>query len=327
MPKAVRFHQLGGPEVLQIEDIELRQPAEGEATMKVAAVGLNRAESMYYHGQYFEQPELPSGIGYEAFGTITAVGPGVDPGLIGKQFGTIPGYSMNKNPVLAEEAVVPVSALAEAPASLSPVQQAAVWMQYATAYGPLVYFGKVGQGDFVIITAASSSVGLAAIQIARAEGATVIATTRISAKKQELLDLGAHHVIATQEEDLPARVKEITGGQNARIIFDPVGGDYMNTLAQAAANEGTIYLYGMLSGQPTAYPMSGFGRGIALTSTSLPEMKTPERLEPMKQYIVSHLADGSFVPKIAKTFPFAESAEAYKYLESNAQVGKVVITF
>jgi NADPH2:quinone reductase len=327
MPKAVRFHELGGPEVLKIEDVTLRDPGEGEVAMKVAAVGLNRAESMYFHGQYMEQPELPSGLGYEAVGIITAVGRGVGADLVGRRFGTIPGFSMNRFPALAEEAVFPADALAELPASLSAAQGAAVWMQYATAYGALVPLGRVGAGDFVIITAASSSVGLAAIQIARAQGATAIATTRTSAKRQQLLELGAHHVIATQEEDLPARVREITGGKGARVVFDPVGGDYVNTLAQAVATEGTIYLYGMLSGQPTSYPMAAFGKGIALTGYTLMQMKTPERLETMKRYIVSRLEDGSFSPRIDRLFPFADIVDAYRYLESNVQVGKIVVTF
>ena len=327
MPKAVRFRTLGGPEVLTLEEVPTRAPGEGEVTLKVEAVGLNRAESMYFHGQYMEQPELPSGLGYEAYGKVTAVGPGGDASLVGRAFATIPGYSQNKNPALAEEAVVPLSSLAAVPASLSPVQAAAVWMQFCTAYGALVALGKVGKGDFVLVTAASSSVGLAALQIARAEGATAIATTRTSAKRQALLDLGAPYVVATEEEDLPARVKEITGGKGARIVFDPVGGEYINTLAQATATEGTIYLYGMLSGQPTPYPMSGFARTIAVAGYSFNILRDrPEEWAKMKSYIHDKLQSGAFVPTIDRTFPLAEIVEAYRYLESNAQIGKIVVT-
>ena len=219
--KAVRFHELGGPDVLTLEEVSVREPDKDEVALKVEAVGLNRAESMYFHGGYFEQPAFPSGLGYEAVGVVTAVGRGGDASLVGRRFGTIPGYSMNKYPVLAEEAVVPASVLAALPPALSAIEGAAAWMQYCTAYGALVPLGHVGSGDFVLITAASSSVGLAAIQIAKAEGATAIATTRTSAKKQQLLDLGADYVIATQEEDLPARVMEISGGKGARVTFDP----------------------------------------------------------------------------------------------------------
>ena len=327
MSKAIRFDQTGGPEVLYFEEVPPRHPGPEEVLLKVQAVGLNRAESMYYHGAYMEQPSLPSGLGYEAMGEVAAVGPGVDQALVGKRFGTIPGFSMNQYPVLAEEAVVPVSVLAAAPASFAPVEGAAIWMQYCTAYGALVAFGKVGAGDGVIITAASSSVGLAAIQIVKAQGGVSIATTRKSAKRDQLLQLGADHVIVTEEEDLVARVKEITGGKGARIVFDPVGGDYINTLAQATADGGTIFWYGMLSGQPTPFPMAAFGRSIGMFGYTFGELRGTEQWEVMKKYIYDHLADGSLKPEIARTFPFDQTIEAYKFLESNAQIGKIVITF
>lgn len=139
--------------------------------MDVAAVGLNRAESMYFRGEYYQQPEFPAGLGYEAVGRVTAVGPGVYPALVGKRIGTIPGYSMIYYQVLGEKAIVPAHELAPIPPNLSDVEGAAVWMQYATAYGALVELGRIRPGEFVLMTAASSSVGLAAIQIAKAEGA------------------------------------------------------------------------------------------------------------------------------------------------------------
>jgi NADPH:quinone reductase-like Zn-dependent oxidoreductase len=326
MPKAIRFDKIGGPEVLHFEEIAERHPGVGEALLKVEAVGLNRAESMYYHGLYIEKADPPSGLGYEAVGIVTAVGEGVDTTLVGKRFGTIPGFSMKQYPVLAEQAVVPESALAALPESLSVVEGAAVWMQYSTAYGALVPFGKVGQGDFVIITAASSSVGLAAIQVLKQQGGVSIATTRTAAKKERLLALGADHVIVTDEEDLVARVMEITGGKGARVVFDPVGGEFINTLAQATANGGTIFEYGMLAGQPTPFPMSAFGRRVGVFGYGFSELHGTPEWDVMKRYIYNHLADGTFKPEIARTFPFDQSIEAYKYLESNEQIGKVVIT-
>ncbi len=327
MPTAIRFSQLGGPEVLRFEEVAERQPGSGEVSLRVQAVGLNRAESMYYHGTYMEQPSLPSGLGYEAVGTVSAVGPGVDASLAGKRFATIPGYSMNQYPVLAEQAVVPASVLAPVPETFSATEAATAWMRYCTAYGALVPLGKVSSGDFVIITAASSSVGLAAIEIVKAQGGIPIATTRTAAKKDELLSLGAAHVVVTDDEDLAARVGEITGGKGARIVFDPVGGDYINTLAQATANGGAIFMYGMLSGKPTPFPMAAFGRGIAMFGYTFNQLRNTPDWDAMVKYIYDHLADGSFKPKIARTFPFAQAADAYRYLESNEQIGKVVVTF
>src|SRR5580692_5127932 len=227
MAKIVRFHNIGGPENLKLEDLPSREPGQGEVKLHVQAVGLNRAEAVFMRGLYWEAPELPSRIGYEASGTVEAVGPGVDAGWIGKKVATVPGFSMSKNGVLGEEAIVPEAVLGEYPAKLSTVEAAAIWMQYLTAHGALVTFGHLKPGEFVVITAASSSVGLAAIQIVNTEGAISIATTRKSNKRAELLALGAAHVIATEEkdeEDVVAKVNQITGGKGARIVFDPIGG-------------------------------------------------------------------------------------------------------
>lgn len=325
MTKAVRFHELGGPEILRLEDVPTRHPGVGEVLIAVEAVGLNRAESMYYHGEYFEQPALPSGLGYEAVGRVVEVGPDGDRSMIGTRVGTIPGFSMNRYPVLAEQAVVPVSVLAPVPETYSAEEAAAVWMQYATAYGALVPFGQVGPGDAVLITAASSSVGLAAIQIVRAQNGISIATTRTSAKKAELLALGADHVIVTGEEDLVERVHEITGGQGVRVAFDSVGGEMMNEVGRATANGGVIFFYGMLAGGTTPFPLTTFGRRIAVYGYTFLELQGTPGWEEMKRYIFERLLDGTFRPKIAKVFPFAEAVEAYRFLESNQQVGKVVV--
>ena len=328
MPKIVRFHKLGGPENLVLEDLPSREPGDGEAKIRIQAVGLNRAESMFYHGHYMEQPALPSRICYEAAGVVEAVGSGVDSSWVGKSIATIPGFSMSRNGVLGEEAVVPASSMAEYPARLSSTEGAAIWMQYLTAYGALMTFGHLTAGDAVIITAASSSVGLAAIQIVKAEGATAIATTRKSTKKAELMSLGADHVIATDEEDLSKCVGEITGGKGARIVFDPIGGPIVEQLANATARGGIIFEYGWLSMQPTPFPLfAALGKALSMRGYSLMEIRSdPALLNPARQYVFDRLQDGRFQPKIAKTFPLTQSVDAYKYLESNAQVGKVVIT-
>jgi NADPH:quinone reductase-like Zn-dependent oxidoreductase len=328
MPKIVRFHEVGGPEVLRIEKETSKQPAKREVRLKVQAVGLNRAESMFMRGQYLEPPKLPAGVGYEAAGVVEAVGPDVDKSWIGKQVSTIPAFSMNDYAMLGEEVIAPAAALGEYPAKLSPVEGAAVWMQYLTAYGALIAVAHLTKGDFLVIPAASSSVGIAATEIAKAEGAISIATTRKSNKKAELLSLGADHVIATEEEDIVPRVKEITGGKGARVILDPVAGPFLEKLAEAAAVGGIVFEYGALSMQPTPFPLfTALTKGLCIRGYTLLEItRNPEKLILAKKYVYDRLADGRFHPKIAKIFPFAQTVEAYKYLESNAQVGKVVIS-
>lgn len=328
MPRIVRFHEVGGPEVLKIEEEPSRSPGKGEVKLKVQASGLNRAESMYYHGFYLEAPKLPSRIGYEVAGVVEAVGEGVDKSWLGKPVATVPGFSQNQFGTLAEEAIVPVSVLGEYPRNLTPVQAAAIWMQYLTAWGALVHIGGVKPGDFVSIPAASSSVGLAAIEIVRDAGATAIAVTRTSAKKQELLDLGAHAVIAGNEEDYVERIGQITGGSGVRLTFDPVAGPFAEKLAQAAAPGGIVFEYGLLSGQETPFPLRlALGKGLNFRGYTLHEItRDPAVAGVAMKYIRERLADGRFVPKIAKTFPLDQTVEAYKYLESNQQIGKVVIT-
>lgn len=328
MPKIVRFQKIGGPEVLKIEEVPPAEPGAGEVRIKVQALGLNRAESMFYRGQYIYAPKLPSGLGYEAAGVVEAAGPGVDRSWVGKQVSTVPAFSMLDYSILGDEIIAPVSALAEYPAKLSPEEGAAIWMQYITAYGALIEFGHLKKDDFIVITAASSSVGLAAIEIAKAEGATVIATTRTSHKKQEVLGHGADHVIATAEEDLAARVHEITAGKGARILFDPISGPFLAKLAEAAAIYGIIFEYGALSTEPAVYPIvTAISKLLTIRGYTLMEItRNPEKLPAATKYIHDRLEDGRFHPKIARTFPFEQIIEAYRYMESNAQIGKIVVT-
>jgi NADPH:quinone reductase-like Zn-dependent oxidoreductase len=328
MPKVIRFHEVGGPEVLRIEEEPPKQPRNGEVRLRVEAVGMNRAESMFFHGRYLEPPNLPAGIGYEAAGVVEAVGPEVEKNWLGKRVAVIPAFSMNDYAMLGEQVIAPAAALGEYPPKLSPVEGAAIWMQYLTAYGALIPIAHLRAGDFVLIPAASSSVGIAAIEIAKAEGAISIAATRKLDKKAELLALGADHVIATEEEDIVARIKEITGDKGARVIFDPVAGPVLEKLAEAAAIGGIIFEYGWLSLQPTPFPLeTALVKGLSIRGYSLMEItRNPEKLRTAKQYVYDRLANGRFRPKVAKTFPFARTVEAYRYLESNAQVGKTVIT-
>lgn len=328
MPKVVRFHQLTGPTALKFEDQPSREPETGEVRLRVQAVGLNRAEALYTRGQYLEQPRLPSGLGYEAAGVVEAVGPGVEPSLIGRRVATVPGFSINEYAVLGEEAVVPIANIAAYPDNLTPTQAAAMWMQYLTAWGGLINLGKIGKGDFVLISAASSSVGIAAIQIAKEEGAISIATTRTSKKREELHEAGADHVIATAEEDLISRVREITAGKGARVIFDAIAGPFVEQLVGAAASHGILIEYGALSLQPTPFPLGpALHKQLTMRGYTLREVNAdPGLSHTAREYVFDRVADGRFIPKIDKVFPFADTVKAYQYLESNEQVGKIVIT-
>ena len=327
MSLIVRMHQHGGPEVLTLEDVTLPAPGAGEVRIRVEAIGLNRSEAMFRSGKYPIKPQLPCFVGYEAAGVVESFGPDVTGLAPGDRVCVLPNYRLGDYGVYGEQAIVPARSVVAAPPGLSPAEAASVWMQYFTAWA-ILEAGKAGLGDHVLIPAASSSVGLAAIQLANWTGAVPIALTRSSAKAAALTAQGAKHVVATGETDLAAAVMKITGGKGASVAFDPVGGPYVETLAGAMADDGVIIIYGSLSGQPTPYPHWP----AAMKSLSLRGWvasyiwNDPARYARVRALILRGLADGHLKPVIAKTFPLRQIAEAHAYLESNAQVGKVVVT-
>jgi NADPH:quinone reductase-like Zn-dependent oxidoreductase len=325
--RIVRFHRLGGPEVLRIQEEPMPEPGTGEVRLNVKAIGLNRAEVMFREGRYLESPVLPSKLGYEAAGIVAAVGPAVDKSWIGKKASTVPAFLMTHYGVYGEVAIVPASALAAYPDKLTPEQGTSIWMQYLTAYGALIYHARITKGDFVIVTAASSSVGLAAIEMVKAEGAVSIATTRTSKKIATLLGAGATYAIATEEEDFLARVKEITGGRGARVIFDPIAGKGVEVLAQAAAAGGTIFEYGALAPEPTPFPLfTALSKALSVRGYTLREIfADPQRKAKAEKYVFDRVESGTFKPRIDRVFPLADIVEAHRYMESNEQIGKIVV--
>lgn len=327
MTQVVRIHKTGGPEVLELEDTEVGQPGPGEVRIRVEAIGLNRSEAIFRSGAYIVPPKLPTLIGYEAAGVIEALGEGVQGLSAGDRICVIPSYRLGEYGVYGEKAIVPARSVIPAPPQLSPVQAASVWMQYFTAFA-IIEVAQVGIGDYVLIPAASSSVGLAAIQLANWAGAVPIAATRHGAKAAALREQGAKHVVATAETDIVQEVMRITAGKGVRVVFDPVGGPFVEKLASAMAEEGILFIYGSLSGQPTPYPHWP----AALKSLSLRGWvasyiwNKPDRFARARELIVRGLAAGHLKPVIAKTFPLAEIVEAHRYLESNQQIGKIVVT-
>jgi len=283
---------------------------------------------MFRSGAYLERPDLPARLGYEAAGEIEALGEGVTGFAVGDAVSTIPAFSMNQYGVYGDAAIVPAHAVAKHPASLSWAEAAAIWMQYLTAYGALVEIGGLAKGDAVIITAASSSVGLAAIQIVNSLGAVSIAATRTDAKRDALLRAGARHVLATQQQDLAKEVMRLTAGKGARLAFAPVGGPGVEALAAAASEGGTIFLYGALAAEPTPFPLfPALAKNLVIRGYTLFSIvRKAESLDRGKRFVIDGLAAGRLKPLIARSFPLQDIVEAHRYLESNQQVGKIVVT-
>jgi len=324
----VRFHQFGDASVLQLDKLPLPSPGPGEIRLRVKAIGLNRAEIMFREGKYvMEAGQLPSKLGLEASGIVEAVGEGVDPLWVGRAASSMPTFPPDRYGVYGEVAILPVSAMSVYPERLSYEEGASIWAQYLTAWGGLIYFGGLRKNDYVLITAASSSTGLAAIQTVKAEGGISISATRTAAKRQELFALGADHVIVTEEEDLVSRVLEITQGKGARLIYDPIGGNSLENLVMAAATGATVIEYGLLSKEPTVLPLfTALVKYLTIKAYDVHEIfGLPEQLKAARQYVIGRLEDGSFSPHVAKTFRLADIVEAHRHMESNAHTGKIIV--
>jgi NADPH:quinone reductase-like Zn-dependent oxidoreductase len=328
MSRTIQIAKAGGPEVLQFVEAPVRDPGPREVRINVKAIGINRAESMWRNDKYIEPVKFPAGLGYEAAGIVDAVGKDVKGVAAGEAVNVIPSFSMNEYFTYGEVIIAPDYAVVRHPQTLSFAEAASIWMMLMTAYSALIADAKVVSGDFVLISAASSSVGLAAIQMANYAGATSIALTRTSAKARQLLEADAAHVIATEEADLVREVTRITGGKGARIAFDPIGGRHFPKLFSALAFQGIVYIYGALSDDVTPIPVLDMiakmltikGHNIWLTSGD------PVRQKAAVEFILKGIAAGALKPIIDRTFEFDDMIEAHRYLETNGQFGKIVVT-
>ncbi|MBY8824922.1 zinc-dependent alcohol dehydrogenase family protein [Sphingomonas colocasiae] len=328
MAKVFRFHELGGPEVLRLEDIEIGDPGPGEVKLRIEAIGVNRGEAAMRGGHYIVAPPLPSRLGSEAAAIVEAVGPGVTQWQAGDRVSTLPAQPLERYSTYGEETLFPADRLVRRPDTLDAVQSAASWVAFLTAWGGLIEAGGLHAEQPVVITAASSSVGIAAIQIVRTAGAIPIATTRTADKAGALLAAGAIEVIATDEEDVVERIRALTGGNGASLIFDPVAGPLAEKLCEALADNGTLIIYGGLSKQPAVFPRHLMIRSnLAMRGFNFnPMLVDHARRERALAAITPYLADGSWRMPIAHQFALADMAEAHRALERNEHAGKIIVT-
>ena len=328
MSRSIQIAKAGGPEVLEFVEKAIPAPGPNEVRIKVKAIGINRAEAMWRVDDYIEPVQFPAPMGYEAAGIVDAIGSEVKGIAVGDAVNIIPSFSMNQYGTYGEVIVMPDYAVIPHPKSLSFEQAASVWMMFVTAYGAMIEDAKVGTGDFVMIPAASSSVGLAALQIANYAGATTIALTRTSGKRAQLLELGAKHVIATEETDLVKEIERITEGKGVRVVFDPVGGPTFSKLVSLLSFQGIALIYGALSPENTNIPVLNMiskmttVRAHNIWGTS----GDPVRRKTAVEYVLKGLESGKLKPVIDSTFKFDDMREVHRYLEGNGQFGKIVVT-
>ena len=327
MPKALRIHSFSGIDGLRLDEVEMPEPSGVEIRIKVDAFALNYGDFGLMQDDYVFSLELPSCFGDEATGVVDALGPKATKFELGERVSTVTflneGYGVN-----AEYALFPEDYLARYPANLSPAEGTSIWVQYLTAYYALYVTAGIGPADFVLITAASSSAGIGGTQLAKLAGARVIGTSRTSANRDFILETGADHVIATQEENVAERILEITGGAGARIVYDPVGGPLTAAYADALGQDAIVFLYGDMSGEPTHVPLSeAIRRNAVIRPHSVYNFVNRKELrESGIAFVYKALEDGRIRPYIDRTFPLERCREAFAYqLAARNRRGKIIV--
>jgi NADPH:quinone reductase-like Zn-dependent oxidoreductase len=338
--KVVRFHQAGGPDVLRIEEIRRPKPNGSEVLVRVEAIALSRLDLGWREGAYFEEPVFPAQIGYEAAGVVESVGPEVKKLKVGDHVSTLPAVSLLDYTAHGEFVLYPEPALHVYPENLTPVQAAAANLGLFTAYFALLELADLKRDQYVVITAASSAMGVAAIQLSKAVGAKSLGVTRSEAKKRELLTLGADHVVIAGAEDIQEAILELTGGLGAEVVYDAVGGPGLEELIWATKRFGHVIVYGQLGAmdQETPLPLGAcFLRGLKLHAsfrvfdfTGSPRLGLPVKakaVERAKTFTSDGLTGGLFLPKIDRVFlGLDQYVAAHRYMEMNSQVGKIILS-
>lgn len=325
--RVVRVHAFGGPDVLRIDHMSPMPPPPGEVAIRVRAIGLNRADVMFRRNTYIEKAVLPSRLGFEAVGEITGLGEEVSGFCVGQRVNVVPGASLARHGVCADWANVPATRVVPCPPGFDDLQAAALWMSYGTPYGALIEVCRIAKGQRVLITAANTTVGLAAIQIARTVGAVPIGTVLLDSLREPLLQAGAEAVIVTTNEDLGQSLATIAP-DGIHAAFDAVGGPQITAIAEAMLPRGTIILHGALSPDPTPFPLKlALRKSLNLRGYLYTEVTDdPDALTRAQEFLAKGAAAGFIAPRIDRSFPLDRIAEAHAYLESGQQFGKVVVT-
>lgn len=320
--KAIRIHELGGPEVLRLEDVETPTPKEGEVLIKVAAAGVNYADLAQRQGTYLTRTRTPLIMGAEVAGTIAALGSGITSPAVGTRVVAFGNGGYAEYTVASANTVIPI------PDNLAFPQAAAFPVQGLTAYQLLRESAHIGSGESVLVHAAAGGVGTLAIQLAKLMGAGTVIGTASNATKLDLVrSLGADTTINYTESNWVEQVKNATGGRGADIILEMVGGDIAEKSLQCLAPFGRMVVFGAASGQVTQF--SGIQLmyknqsiiGYWLTAW----LSRPDRIAVAAQELMQYLAQGKLKIIVDHTFPLAQAAEAHRAIAARTTTGKVVL--
>lgn len=321
--KALLCKAFGPAETLVLEEIASPAPKKNEVLIEVHAAGVNFPDTLIIEGKYQFKPPFPFAPGGEAAGVVKAVGEKVSHLRAGDRVMALTGWGS-----FAEEVAVPVYNVLPVPKSMELTTAAAFGMTYGTSMHALRQRADLQPGETLLVLGASGGVGLAAVEIGKAMGATVIAAASSAEKLEVARAAGADHLIDYSESSLKEEVKKLTGGQGADVIYDPVGGDLFDQAIRAIAWNGRLLVVGFASGRIPELPVNlALLKGAAVVGVfwgSFAQRQPQDNAANFQQLFAWH-AEGRLKPLVSQTFPLARGAEAINALGQRRAVGKVVV--
>lgn len=322
--RAQVVHELGGAEQLAFEEVDDPTAASGEVLIGVEAIGLNFPDLLMIKGIYQYRPELPFVPGAEASGTVLEIGEGVDHVAVGDRV-----IGSNVTGAMAEQFVAPATNVFRLPHAVSMQHGACLAMAYGTSYHALVDRAHLQAGETLLITGASGGVGSAAIQIGKALDARVIAAVGSEEKVAVARALGADETINYSTESLKDRTKELTGGEGADVIYDPVGGDTFLECLRCINWKGRILVVGFASGDIPKAPMNlPLLKGCSIVGVFWGAFAGREAEKNAANFaqVFEWAVDGTISPHISATYSLADAPDALTALATRTATGKVVLT-
>jgi NADPH2:quinone reductase len=319
--KAAVYDHTGGPDVFRYDEVPDPEVRRGGVLLRIEAIGVQGGDLLHREGGVLAT--TPHIVGYQAAGTVLEVGDGVDTVAPGDRVVATMAYGSH-----AEMASVPAGSVWKVPDGLSIEVAAGIPIEFGTADDCLFEFGHLQAGETVLVQAGAGGVGLAAIQLAKAAGATVIATASSDERLQRLFDHGLDHGINYATADVSREVFRITDGAGVQLVVDPVGGRTLEGSIASLAYRGRISWVGRAGREERAPEVSPLmAKNATLTGVFLgAEMAAdPARTHAMIERLIERVAAGELTAVIDRTYPLAEAAEAHRYIESRAAFGRVVL--
>ncbi len=323
MTRAIRIHEHGGPEVLRWEEVEVGEPGDGQVRLAQSAVGLNYID-IYQRTGLYPLPELPATLGLEAAGTVEAVGPGVGELSPGDRV----AYASPPVGAYAEARLMPADRVVRLPDSISDIQAAGMMLQGMTVHYLIRRTYRVQPGDTVLFHAAAGGVGLIACQWLKHLGATVIGTVGSEKKAAVARAHGCDHTILYNSENVPERVRALTGGAGVPVVYDSVGKDTFDGSLDCLAPLGMLVSFGNASGPvPPFNPavLSAKGSLFLTRPTLMTYTAKREDLVAAAEDLFAVVASGAVKIEVNQTYPLAEAAQAHRDLEARKTTGSTVL--